>query len=177
MTLPGNTTRASQPKALYGDKHSHGIGGEKVMKKHGEGAHNWGGSGHELEDEMAAQEDAQRDAEEALAEGDERPSGGQSFTQRAIGDATYDAGNQGTLSEEFAEKEGAYITRQLEDPSNMDLKDIARSSGAASFPTGDAVSSAAAGTNTIEEALAGYSGSRTAGHQEILGSTGTSHTA
>lgn len=68
--------------------------------------YNRGGSGHELEDEMAAQEDAQRDAEEALAEGDERPSGGQSFTQRAIGDATYDAGNQGTLSEEFAEKEG-----------------------------------------------------------------------
>lgn len=65
-----------------------------------------GGSGHELEDEMAAQQDAQREADEAIAEGDERPTG-QSFTQRAIDDATYDAGNQGTLSEEFAEKEGA----------------------------------------------------------------------
>lgn len=54
---------------------------------------------------MAAQEDAQRDAAEAISEGDERPAG-QSFTQRAIGDATYDAGNRGSLSDEYAEKEG-----------------------------------------------------------------------
>ena len=64
-----------------------------------------GGSGHELEDEMAAQDDAQRDAAEAISEGDERPSG-QSFTQRAIGDATFDAGSKGSLSDEYAEKEG-----------------------------------------------------------------------
>lgn len=55
---------------------------------------------------MAAQEDAQRDAAEAISEGDERPAG-QSFTQRAIGDAAYDAGNRGSLSDEYAEKEGA----------------------------------------------------------------------
>lgn len=56
---------------------------------------------------MAAQEDAQRDAEEAIAEGDERPAG-QGFTKRAIDDATYDAGSKGTLSDEFAEKEGKF---------------------------------------------------------------------
>jgi hypothetical protein len=109
-----------------------------------------GGAEHELQDEIAAQQDAARDAEEAAADGDERVNV-RSFDQRAVGDATYDAGGQGSLSDEFAEKEGtftidksthkstccspwtdslpiagAYITRQLEDPKNMDLKAIAR---------------------------------------------------
>lgn len=54
---------------------------------------------------MAAQEDAQREAAEAIAEGDERPPG-RSYTERAIGDATYDVGSKGSLSDEYAEKEG-----------------------------------------------------------------------
>lgn len=57
---------------------------------------------------MAAQEDAQREAAEAIAEGDERPPA-RSYTERAIGDATYDAGSKGSLSDEFAEKEGEEI--------------------------------------------------------------------
>lgn len=82
MTISGNTTRAAYNKALAGDKHSHGVGGEQVMKKGGEGGHNWGGVDSELRDELAAQEDARRDAEEAIADGDERPAG-QSFNERA----------------------------------------------------------------------------------------------
>lgn len=64
-----------------------------------------GGADTELRDEIAAQEDARKDAEEARAEGDEHPVG-QTFTERATGGANLDVGSTGTLSEEFADKEG-----------------------------------------------------------------------
>lgn len=57
----------------------------------------------------------------------------------------------------------------------MPLNDALGSSGAASFPTGDAVSSAANG-NDINDTM-GYRGTRDVHTQEILGSTGTSNTA
>lgn len=92
------------------DKQSHGVGGDKVMKKGGDGAHNWGSDSHELQDELAGQEDAQRDAEEAIAEGDQHP-GVESYAKRAGLDAPAPSESTGTLAEEYAEKEGKSLYR------------------------------------------------------------------
>lgn len=154
------------------------------MKKHGEGPHNWGGPDSELADELAAQEDAQRDAEEAIAEGDEHP-GVQSFTERATTGVTAGSDNQGSLSDEFAEKEGALLERTNVDTGHMDLKEIARSSGAVSHPTGDAVSSGAQSSlESSVDAIArskgtegGFGGNLGAGEQEIIRDASTGSTA
>jgi len=108
------------------------------MKKGGEGPHNWGGAASELDDEIAAQQDAQRDAEAAIAEGDEHP-GVQSFEQRSGEVST--SPDTGSLSEDYANKEGGLLARMQTDPNTMDLNEIARSSGSVSHPTADTVSS------------------------------------
>jgi hypothetical protein len=64
-----------------------------------------GGADSELRDEIDAQEDARRDAEEARADGDEHPVG-QTFDERAKAGTSLDVGSTGTLAEEFADKEG-----------------------------------------------------------------------
>lgn len=64
-----------------------------------------GGADSGLRDEIDAQEDARRDAEEARADGDEHPIG-QTFDERAKAGTSLDVGSTGTLAEEFADKEG-----------------------------------------------------------------------
>ena len=63
-----------------------------------------GGASSELQDEIAGQQDAQQDARDAKAEGDLHP-GVQSYTERTTPSSGSDA-DTGTLSEEYAEKEG-----------------------------------------------------------------------
>lgn len=63
-----------------------------------------GGPASELEDELAAQQDAQREAEEAIAEGEDIP-GVQSFADRVTGGVS-GGPDTGSLAQEFADKEG-----------------------------------------------------------------------
>ncbi len=75
-----------------------------------------GGPDSELRDELAAKEDAQRDAEEAIAEGDQHP-GVPSYTERATAGAG--TGREGgSLSDEYAEKEGGHEVCLAEGPRN-----------------------------------------------------------
>ncbi|CAD6578535.1 MAG: hypothetical protein CYPHOPRED_000606, partial [Cyphobasidiales sp. Tagirdzhanova-0007] len=129
------------------DKHTHSLDGEKRMKKAGEGPHNWGGASSELDDEVAAQQDAQQDAAEAIAEGDLHP-GVQSYTERAT-PASGGNADTGTLSEEFAEKEGSMLSRMTADPANLDLKEIAQGGFGGNLGTGAQEIVRDAGTSSI----------------------------
>jgi len=152
------------------------------MKKGGEGPHNWGGADSELRDEIDAQEDARRDAEEARADGDEHPVG-QTFDERAKAGTSLDVGSTGTLAEEFADKEGSRLARTQLDPNSLDLKEIARTSGGVSHPTGDAVSSGAdSGIEASADAIGrskgtegGFGGNLGSGEQEIIRDATTSN--
>jgi len=149
MTIPGSTHRAANPKALERDRHSRGLNNEV-------------GPLDDVDLERAPEDELRASA----AEGDDP---GAARDDVLTGDANPVRGNRGPtetetggIGEEFKDLKAAKDYRHNLASEEMDLGQLAKTSKAASNPTGDTVSSGGQ-TTDVRRLATGLGGAGTDG--------------